>query len=64
MERNEKEPRDANRDPITGAPGAHPVGVSLGTVAGGGRRCSRRRGWTGWSRGRGSRRRNCGRAGR
>ena len=35
MERNEKEPRDANRDPITGAPGAHPVGVGLGTAAGG-----------------------------
>ena len=25
----------ANRDPITGAPGAHPVGVGLGAVAGG-----------------------------
>jgi phage tail tape-measure protein len=24
-----------NRDPITGAPGAHPVGVSLGAAAGG-----------------------------
>ena len=35
MERNDKEPRDANRDPITGAPGAHPVGVGLGTAAGG-----------------------------
>ena len=34
MERNEKEPRDANRDPITGAPGAHPIGVGLGTAAG------------------------------
>lgn len=27
--------RDANRDPITGTPGAHPVGVGLGAVAGG-----------------------------
>lgn len=26
---------DANRDPITGAPGAHPVGVGLGAAAGG-----------------------------
>jgi hypothetical protein len=26
---------DANRDPITGTPGAHPVGVGLGAVAGG-----------------------------
>jgi len=26
---------DANRDPITGAPGAHPVGTGLGAVAGG-----------------------------
>ena len=35
MDRNEKEPHDANRDPLTGAPGAHPVGVGLGTAAGG-----------------------------
>ena len=27
--------RDANRDPITGAPGAHPVGTGLGAAAGG-----------------------------
>ena len=27
--------RDANRDPITGTPGAHPVGVGVGGVAGG-----------------------------
>jgi hypothetical protein len=26
---------DANRDPITGAPGSHPVGTGLGAVAGG-----------------------------
>lgn len=28
--------RDANRDPITGTPGAHPVGTGLGAAAGGG----------------------------
>ncbi len=27
--------RDANRDPITGAPGAHPVGTGLGAALGG-----------------------------
>lgn len=27
--------RDANRDPITGTPGAHPVGVAVGAAAGG-----------------------------
>ena len=27
--------RDANRDPITGAPGAHPVGTGVGAAAGG-----------------------------
>jgi hypothetical protein len=27
--------RDANRDPISGAPGAHPVGTGVGAVAGG-----------------------------
>ena len=26
--------RDANRDPITDEPGAHPVGVGVGGVAG------------------------------
>src|SRR5438105_822724 len=26
---------DANRDPITGEPGAHPVGTGVGTAAGG-----------------------------
>ena len=26
---------EANRDPITGAPGAHPVGTGLGAIAGG-----------------------------
>jgi hypothetical protein len=26
---------DANRDPITGAPGSHPVGTGIGAVAGG-----------------------------
>src|SRR5581483_9276064 len=31
---NVKQP-GANRDPITGAPGAHPVGVGLGAAAGG-----------------------------
>lgn len=29
------EDRDMNRDPITGAPGAHPVGTGLGAAAGG-----------------------------
>src|SRR5688572_31723091 len=32
--RNE-ERKDANRDPITGARGAHPVGTGLGAAAGG-----------------------------
>src|SRR5688500_16773609 len=27
--------RDANRDPITGAPGSHPAGTGLGAAAGG-----------------------------
>lgn len=31
----ETEAERANRDPITGAPGAHPVGVGVGAVAGG-----------------------------
>ena len=26
---------DANRDPITGAPGAHPVGTGVGATGGG-----------------------------
>lgn len=29
------EERDANRDPITGAPGSHPVGTGVGAAAGG-----------------------------
>jgi hypothetical protein len=29
------ETRDAHRDPLTGAPGAHPVGTGLGAAAGG-----------------------------
>ena len=36
--RIEPEPKrgtDANRDPITGAPGAHPVGTGVGAAAGG-----------------------------
>ena len=28
-------PKDANRDPITGAPGAHPVGTGVGATGGG-----------------------------
>ncbi|ADV28533.1 hypothetical protein Psesu_2705 [Pseudoxanthomonas suwonensis 11-1] len=28
------EPRDLNRDPVTGAPGAHPVGVGVGGTGG------------------------------
>lgn len=28
-------PADANNDPLTGEPGAHPVGVGVGAVAGG-----------------------------
>lgn len=31
----EKERRDANRDPITGTPGSHPVGTGIGAAAGG-----------------------------
>lgn len=31
----DKEQRDANRDPITGAPGSHPVGTGIGAAAGG-----------------------------
>lgn len=32
---NDDHNRDANRDPLTGAPGAHPVGTGLGAVVGG-----------------------------
>jgi hypothetical protein len=32
---NKTEKKAANRDPITGAPGAHPVGTGVGAVAGG-----------------------------
>jgi len=28
------EPRDMNRDPISGAPGAHPIGTGLGATGG------------------------------
>lgn len=36
MNDNKKvEAKDANRDPITGAPGAHPVGTGVGAAAGG-----------------------------
>ena len=31
----ENKGKDANRDPITGAPGSHPVGTGLGAAAGG-----------------------------
>lgn len=33
--RDVKEAKDANRDPITGAPGAHPVGTGIGAALGG-----------------------------
>jgi hypothetical protein len=32
---NETRKKDENRDPITGAPGAHPVGTGIGAAAGG-----------------------------
>ena len=36
MQNNENNlDRDANRDPITGAPGAHPIGVGVGAALGG-----------------------------
>jgi hypothetical protein len=36
MAKNRKvEPKDENRDPISGAPGAHPAGVAAGAAAGG-----------------------------
>ena len=31
----EQEKRDANRDPISGAPGSHPVGTGIGAAVGG-----------------------------
>ena len=34
-QRGYDERTDANRDPITGAPGSHPVGTGVGAVAGG-----------------------------
>ena len=34
MDDNTKQP-PLNRDPITGAPGVHPVGVDVGAAAGG-----------------------------
>ena len=35
MENDNARSLGTNRDPITGAPGAHPVGVGLGAAAGG-----------------------------
>jgi hypothetical protein len=35
MNRNTPDKGSANRDPITGAPGAHPVGTGIGAAAGG-----------------------------
>ena len=35
LKEKDKEAKDANRDPISGAPGAHPVGTGLGAAAGG-----------------------------
>jgi hypothetical protein len=35
MDDNKILDRDANRDPITGAPGSHPIGTGVGAVAGG-----------------------------
>ena len=34
-DRDDDDAADANRDPISGTPGAHPVGVGLGAAAGG-----------------------------
>ena len=31
---SKRKDRDANRDPLTGTPGAHPVGVGVGAIAG------------------------------
>ena len=33
MDRNVLDKHDANRDPLTGAPGAHPIGTGLGAAA-------------------------------
>jgi hypothetical protein len=33
MNDEKRDKRDANRDPLTGAPGAHPVGAGLGAAA-------------------------------
>jgi hypothetical protein len=35
MKSKEQDDADANRDPISGAPGAHPIGTGLGAAAGG-----------------------------
>ena len=35
MDRNALDKHEANRDPLTGAPGAHPIGTGLGAAAGG-----------------------------
>jgi phage tail tape-measure protein len=35
MDTHARSGKDANRDPITGAPGAHPVGTGIGAAAGG-----------------------------
>jgi hypothetical protein len=32
---NDQHNLNANRDPLTGAPGSHPVGTGLGAIAGG-----------------------------
>jgi hypothetical protein len=35
MNEDKRDKKDANRDPITGAPGSHPVGTGIGAAAGG-----------------------------
>jgi hypothetical protein len=35
MKSKEQDDADANRDPISGAPGAHPIGTGVGAAAGG-----------------------------
>jgi hypothetical protein len=35
LKRNNPDARDANRDPLSGAPGAHPVGVGVGAAGAG-----------------------------
>ena len=35
MKPSQRETPDANRDPLTGAPGAHPIGTGIGATAGG-----------------------------